>query len=59
MISNKENTFLLLKKISFRQIDKEWDEFFNANLVCPNEDWWKDRGWTREEFDVKWRRFNK
>ena len=49
MVSNKENTFNLLKKLTFEQIRKE----FQSDTIRNMEDrdkWCRARGWTREEY---------
>ena len=52
-MTNKENTFDLLKKLPYEQVHAEWLDEFAANTT---DKWFKERGWTYKEFDAEWKR---
>ena len=53
MDTNKENTFTFLKRIPYEQINREY--WIQLDVHSVNEDWFKARGWTYNEY---WKEYN-
>ena len=59
LMSGKEDTLRLLKKISFEQIHKEYNTSIVKNKESLTDSWFEERGWTIIEFsNALWKRWN-
>ena len=51
----EEDTIRILKRMPFNELDKDWKNNSLSYWTQAGEQWFKDRGWNKEE----WREINR